>query len=277
VKSPGQFDHSKTGFLLTGSHTQVACKSCHKQSLTAPVKHEKCLDCHKDYHNGQFRKNDQSPDCSECHNVSSFAHSSFTIEKHNLSKFRIEGAHLATPCLECHKKGKEWNFRGIGEKCADCHKDIHKNVIDAKYYPDNRCENCHQAVSWSQIKFDHQQTKFALEGKHASISCRKCHFDPVNQAVMVQKFNNLNPNCETCHTDVHHAQFQDGKVVVCLKCHGFENWKPEKFNHNNTRFKLDGGHKDVACSKCHKLVTEGSTRFINYKFKDILCATCHLQ
>jgi hypothetical protein len=189
----------------------------------------------------------------------------------------MEGAHQATPCFECHKKGKDWNFRGIGEKCVDCHADIHKNMIDGKYYPGQRCENCHLVTTWSDIKFDHQLTKFALEGKHASISCRKCHFDPQNQVITNQKFNNLSSNCETCHSDVHRGQFQGDQAVVCLRCHGFENWKPEKFNHNNTRFKLDGGHKDVACNKCHKLVTEGSNNFINYKFKDILCATCHLQ
>lgn len=277
VRSTSQFDHSKTGFLLAGLHARVACKSCHKQSITAPVKHEKCMNCHKDYHNNQFRKNEISPDCSECHDENGFAQSLFTIEKHNRSGFRIEGAHLATPCFECHRKDKEWNFRGIGEKCVDCHKNIHQNLIDVKYYPGQRCENCHLAASWSNIKFDHKQTSFALEGKHATISCRKCHFETKSGSGVNQRFNGLKPNCVTCHTDVHYAQFQDDKAIVCLRCHGFENWQPEKFNHNNTRFKLDGGHKDVACFKCHKLVTEGSNKFINYKFKDILCATCHLQ
>jgi hypothetical protein len=277
VKTIGEFDHSKTGFKLEGRHVQVTCKSCHKLSITAPLKHGKCYDCHKDYHNNQFRKNNTSPDCSECHDVTGFAQSSFTVEKHNMSKFRIEGAHLATPCFECHKKGKEWSFRGIGDKCADCHKDIHRDLIDPKYYPGAKCDNCHQATAWGEVKFDHQQTTFSLEGKHAVTACRKCHYRNTDEGVGYQKFNSLKGNCETCHKDVHFAQFRDEKAIVCLQCHGFDDWKPGKFNHNNTRFKLDGGHKDVACSKCHKSVTEGSNKYINYKFKDILCATCHLQ
>lgn len=277
VKTTGQFNHSKTGFPLTGRHIQVACASCHKNSITTAVKHEKCSDCHKDYHNNQFKKNGISPDCSVCHDVNGFTLSSYTVEKHNLSKFRIEGAHLATPCFECHKKGKDWSFRSIGEKCVDCHKDIHGDVIDPKYYPAGRCETCHQVSGWTEVKFDHKQTSFSLEGRHSVTPCRKCHFRSDEKGIISQKFNNLKENCETCHTDVHFAQFRDDKTNVCLKCHGFDNWKAERFNHNNTRFKLDGGHKDVACNKCHKTVTEGNNKFVNYTYKDILCATCHLQ
>lgn len=277
VKRTGQFDHSKTGFLLAGRHAQVACKACHKISITTPLKHDKCGDCHKDYHKDQFKKGDISPDCSECHDVAGFTQFSFPIEKHNLSRFRLDGAHLATPCFECHKKGKDWNFRGIGEKCVDCHKDIHKNLIDVKYYPAEQCENCHQVKSWNEINFDHVKTTFALEGKHAGLSCRKCHFEAINGEAIDQNFKKLDGNCENCHKDIHHAQFSENKEYVCLKCHGFENWKPGKFDHNATRFKLDGGHKDVACLKCHKELTEGNIKYINYKIKDILCATCHLQ
>lgn len=277
VKSTGQFDHSKTGFLLEGQHAQVACKLCHKVSITAPVKHEKCTDCHKDYHKNQFMKDGKSPDCSECHDATGFTKFSYSFEKHNLTKFKLEGAHQATPCFECHKREKDWNFRGIGERCVDCHKDIHQNLIDAKYYPSQKCESCHQASAWSDVKFDHQLTSFALEGKHADATCRKCHFKDNRISVDNQIFNALKANCGNCHNDVHHGQFNENKEIVCLRCHGFENWKPEKFDHNSTRFKLDGGHKDVACIKCHKPLTEGNIRYINYKFKEILCTTCHLQ
>ncbi len=277
VKSLGQFDHSKTGFALSGRHAGVACKLCHKVSITAPIKHEKCVDCHTDYHKNQFNTDGKSPDCSECHDINGFTQFSFSIEKHNLTKFKLEGAHLATPCFECHKKGKEWNFRGIGEKCADCHKDIHKNVIDAKFYPAGRCENCHRVSTWNEINFDHSVTSFPLEGKHLTASCRKCHFVSKGEGVTEQKFNKLGANCENCHADIHHAQFKENNEVVCVRCHGFENWKPEKFDHNTTRFKLDGGHKDVACVKCHKVIGEDNNRFINYKIKDLSCVTCHLH
>lgn len=273
----GHFDHSKTGFPLQGRHVQLACKLCHKASITAAVKHERCMDCHKDYHKGQFNRPDKSPDCSECHDVKGFTQFSFSVEKHNQLKFKLEGAHLATPCFECHKKEKEWNFRSIGENCVDCHKDIHQNLIDTKYYPAQRCENCHQVTTWSEINFDHQKTTFALEGKHAQTSCRKCHFESKSGSAINQRFNGLKGNCENCHLDIHQSQFKENSEIVCARCHSFENWKPEKFNHNNTKFKLDGGHKDVACIRCHKVVNQGNTKYINYKIKDISCASCHLH
>ncbi len=50
------FNHDSTGFELTGQHKTLDCKSCHKTALTNPVKHDRCTDCHSDYHNGQFIK-----------------------------------------------------------------------------------------------------------------------------------------------------------------------------------------------------------------------------
>jgi hypothetical protein len=87
----------------------------------------------------------------------------------------------------------------------------------------------------------------------------------------------LNKNCENCHTDIHHAQFKDKYHNDCSTCHGFENWKAEKFNHDSTRFKLDGGHKDVACAKCHKDIEENNVTFKKYIYEDVKCVNCHSQ
>lgn len=277
IKQIGQFDHNKTGYPLQGRHLQVNCKSCHKNGITAQVRHEKCIDCHKDYHKNQFAERKSGSDCSDCHDVEGFNHFSFTIDQHNQLSFQLQGSHLATPCFDCHKKGKEWSFRSIGTKCVDCHKDPHLKLINEKYYPEGKCENCHKVFGWSEICFDHRSTDFTLEGKHAVQSCRKCHFREQTTGLMVQKFGDLKKTCETCHKDVHQGQFREGDQNDCRRCHGFENWKAERFDHNATRFKLDGGHKDLACILCHKVVTERGTQFIHYKIKELSCASCHLQ
>lgn len=278
IKGISKFDHSKTGYLLTGRHIRVECKLCHKVSLTATLPHKNCINCHTDYHKGQFSKADKLVDCNECHSVDGFIPSMFTIERHNLSKFKLEGGHLSTPCFECHKKEKEWNFRKIGEKCVDCHENIHRSVINASYFPEENCEKCHTVVTWNNVKFDHALTSFTLEGKHTEQTCRKCHFKEESNGTFTQNFSSLKNNtCENCHTDVHQGQFKVDNQTVCLKCHDFDNWKPGKFNHDNTRFKLDGGHKNVACAKCHKEVKLENTTFINYKIKDIQCKSCHSQ
>lgn len=276
LKSVGQFDHNKTGYWLIGRHGQVTCKLCHKTALTDPVKHEKCLDCHKDYHRNQFNNQNVVSDCSVCHDVYGFEKNQYSVEKHNLTRFKLEGAHLATPCFECHRKAGDWNFRMIGEVCLDCHKDPHDGLIDAKYYPGGKCEKCHVVMTWNEVKFDHEQTNFKLEGKHSEVSCRKCHFASGSvSGLSGQQFKSLKNNCNGCHKDVHQGQFQENGQNFCERCHTFTDWKPTKFNHNNTRFKLDGGHKDVSCNRCHKVLNVNGFQYINYQFKHILCATCH--
>jgi hypothetical protein len=275
VKSLDHFDHNKTDYPLLGLHQKVDCKKCHKQNFTIPVKYQLCSDCHTDYHNGQFNAENKSTDCRECHSIDGFSPSLFTIERHNQSEFRLEGGHLAQPCFACHKKTDRWEFRNIGEKCVDCHEDIHKGEIEESFYPGQKCENCHSATAWDQIKFDHTLTSFALEGKHAEQTCRKCHFDEKSDGSFNQKFASLDKNCVNCHTDIHHDQFKVKYQNDCAKCHGFEDWKAEKFNHDNTRFKLEGGHVGVACEKCHPTERKGEATVVMYALKDFKCSDCH--
>ncbi len=65
------FDHNvQTNFDLAGAHTDVACESCHRSSLTSMRKTGgRCADCHlsDDIHDGEF-----GPDCGRCHSDSSF-------------------------------------------------------------------------------------------------------------------------------------------------------------------------------------------------------------
>lgn len=274
IKSNKKFDHSKTGFALEGKHINVSCASCHKTNVTAPLKHSNCTDCHTDYHKGQFAKSGKSPDCNKCHTVNGFTPSNFTIENHNQCDFKLQGAHVAVACIECHKKKDNWSFRNVGKSCVDCHKNIHKSTIQQKYYPEENCKICHTETKWDEVKFDHSKTNFQLTGAHVNASCRDCHFDsdkPVNEQ---QKFTGLPKTCTSCHTDNHNRQFEKNGITDCNECHGTENWQASKFNHNNTAFKLDGKHENVACAKCHK--QEQGQKFIQYKIKDFKCETCHL-
>jgi nitrate/TMAO reductase-like tetraheme cytochrome c subunit len=278
IRNPGAFDHNKTAFPLKGKHSPLSCKSCHKTSLIAPVPHDNCRDCHRDYHKGQFSQTNPQSDCSQCHTQDGFTPTLFSIEKHNQTKFPLEGGHASTPCFECHKKEKDWSFRNIGINCVDCHANIHKGEIKESYFPQQDCQKCHLISSWSEVQFNHQLTSFTLEGKHRSLSCRACHFEDKKDGTITQKFASLkNISCEGCHRDVHHGQFKENNQTLCLKCHGFENWQASKFNHDNTRFKLEGAHKGLACHKCHKEIKENNTNYTNYHFKDIQCINCHLR
>jgi len=276
VKQLGTFNHNKTGYPLRGKHINIDCKKCHTSgNYTKALKFNRCTSCHADYHDKQFMKNGVSPDCAECHSVEGFSLSSFGIERHNKLDFPLEGSHMATPCFACHKTGEKWNFGNMGSHCIDCHENIHKNYMDARYIPGGDCKACHSVNEWSEIKFDHNTTDFVLLGKHARVTCRECHFRQGTDKNLTQQFKWDKLVCTNCHIDVHFAQFEVNGLNNCLHCHTNDNWKPVKFDHNNTRFKLDGKHEGLACAQCHKPVHAGSKNYIEYKFEDISCASCH--
>jgi hypothetical protein len=275
IKGIKSFDHDKTDFKLLGMHKSVECKECHKTSLTAPLKHDRCTDCHTDYHKKEFAKNGISPDCNTCHTNNGFKPSTFTVEKHNLLKFKLEGAHLATACFACHKKEKDWTFRNMGTKCVDCHKNEHKGFIDPKYYPNEDCAVCHNVTDWKNVKFDHSKTKFKLEGAHAKETCAACHYRKDENGKAIQVFGGLSQACTSCHKDSHVNQFAENGVTDCSKCHGVDDWHKSKFDHNTSRFILDGEHKNVNCEECHKTVMDTKGKYIQYKFNNIECSNCH--
>ncbi|MCB0609505.1 MAG: hypothetical protein KDD12_17440 [Lewinella sp.] len=273
---PDNFNHNMTGFELEGKHEAVDCKKCHTHNFLDPLPHFQCSNCHEDYHDNQFAAGRVvAPDCAKCHTVDGFEVSHYTIADHNGSRFPLAGAHAATPCFACHKKDEqEWKFRNIGEKCIDCHNNVHGTEIDEKFYPGQACENCHISTGWRENhNFDHAATRFKLTGAHTRQSCGACHV--TDREHDVRKFKGLPDQCFACHEDNHRQQFEVNGITDCTRCHGSENWKISRFNHNKTAFKLTGKHVGVACDKCHKEIREAGRVYIQYKFKSFECAVCH--
>jgi len=268
------FDHSRTNFPLVGKHKVVGCNNCHKNPTGYKMKYGLCIDCHTDYHKAQFVVNEQVQNCADCHNEYGFRPTTFSLERHNKTNFPITGAHLATPCESCHYQQNQWNFKGIGIACIGCHENIHKNELKVEFMPDENCTICHETSSWKTISFDHNKTKFQLFGRHSQITCGSCHRAELFEGTTII-FSSQKSECENCHSDVHLGQFEVEGVSDCGKCHGFENWKPEKFDHSNTEFKLDGAHKNIECSKCHPQTEVNGNTLIKFKLEDFKCATCH--
>ena len=159
-----------------------------------------------------------------------------------------------------------------------------------------KCDGCHVSGSWTTIKikkdtFNHDNTGFKLGGQHQTIGCKECDTDLV--------FDNAKHVCNSCHKDIHqpsagmecerchtpatwivknetHAgQFAQNGKTDCSKCHTVENWEKSLFNHNDSRFKLEGAHSHVQCRECHKEVIDDKGKYIRYKFKSIECSNCH--
>lgn len=264
------FNHDKTKFSLLGKHKSVQCQACHNNDLNSKPKHDKCSDCHKDFHKGDFVTVNNIGDCKNCHNENGFSPSFYTLEDHNKSKFQLTGAHLAVPCKNCHYNNNDYHFRKIGLECIDCHKNIHGSELSSMFMPDNNCLACHQTSSWKSIKYDHTPTGFKLLGMHSQVKCKECHIKESKYL-----FASVKPNCEYCHKDIHNGQFKEEKSSDCSRCHSFNNWLPDKFNHSATKFSIEGAHIKVPCIACHKKAEINNISFINYKLEEFKCASCH--
>jgi hypothetical protein len=277
----GFFDHNQTNYPLSGMHTKVDCKSCHKAgSYTKTINTNQCKNCHTDYHMGDFAKNDLSPDCKECHSLQqAFSFSSFGIIEHEKASFNLEGGHLATPCSACHKSEEKWKFKFKGTQCVDCHKDIHQGKLSEKYYVKQDCKQCHNSEIWSDVTFEHERTGWKLEGKHAKSSCRECHFikENISDSVPSQRFASLTQKCTECHKNIHGDQFAVEGETDCIRCHSvLKDWKINNFNHSKTNFPLVGKHVDVECKACHKeTVIENEKERRIYKLSKYQCIDCH--
>jgi len=271
------FDHSIADYSLEGMHLEVDCKQCHTDRFSKSIDFTACNSCHEDYHDGEFKKDGVSPDCTSCHTLENgFDYSLYTFEQHNTTMFPLDGAHLATPCFACHVSEEKWSFKNMGSACVDCHVDIHKDYISSKYYPNETCASCHINDAWSMVDFNHKNTAWPLEGKHIEVDCKECHFEiSDNNTNLVQSFKTLDSKCVNCHENIHDDTFAVNGVTDCKRCHVAKNWFPEKFDHNSTSFPLEGKHSNVECNKCHTVsIVDGKSK-IKYKIGKFECIDCH--
>lgn len=278
------FDHAKTNFPLLGKHADAGCVSCHKGGdFKGPIAHAQCADCHQpDPHGGQFA----GTDCKSCHTVSGWSPSTFSVADHAKTGFPLGGPHAKVECGRCHvPAGTKTQFKMAFGQCTDCHKDEHEGQFAGDPWR-NRCEACHQGMTWKSTSFtlaSHQKTAFPLTGSHAAVVCTDCH-KPMNGAKTVPyHFGNL--ECTTCHADVHHGEFAvrmarisaSHRPLGCEACHNTGDWHDlKRFDHESTRFALEGAHRAVGCAACHKPPNLERT-MVHVKFGEapVRCGECH--
>ncbi len=290
-KDISNFNHNETGYSLTGGHEKVKCAKCHDKSyitwepilLWAKEKSRPsvlnrtflgldstCNVCHEDIHKGQV-----SSDCASCHNTTDWELVIRDFD-HNRAKFLLNGAHKKVKCEKCHPvqpdhPRKVWQLTGMAfDNCTQCHEDVHKGSFGPT------CESCHSTLDWKkELKvFDHSKTQYPLLGKHAAVSCVQCH--QLTLAGGLPQFK----ACMDCHEDKHYDQFifrpDKGE---CGACHTVDGFKPTTFTptlHESARFILDGAHRAIPCSGCHKPYRpEKNISTIQFTWKDLSCLPCH--
>ncbi len=241
------FDHSTTGFPLTGAHVSLQCASCHKNGVEKLSTN--CYSCHS---NDFASTTDPShtklgfpTNCAQCHNTTDWTNATFD---HNTTGFPLTGAHASVQCAQCHTNGYQ---TPPPTNCYSCHSKDFNNTTDPNHvqqgFPTN-CAQCHNTTDWTNVTFDHNTTGFPLTGAHATVACAQCHTNGYQTPPPT--------DCYSCHstdynntTDPNHAQL--GFPHNCAQCHSTTNWDNATFDHSTTGFPLTGAHTTVACAQCH--------------------------
>ncbi len=284
-------EHASSLFPLRGRHAVLECKQCHKPEGAVTVFKIKafglCSDCHRDAHGGQFALAPYDNRCERCHDESGFHPSTFTLARHQQTRFPLTGGHVATPCIACHQPVEKprlaaYHFSRID--CTSCHRDPHQNQFAARMARVNAggraagCEACHSTAAWSELsRFDHSGSGFELTGAHRSVECSACHRPPnLERTLQHVDFKAAPQECEACHEDPHGGQFARAGVTRCAGCHTTTKWKPALFDHEKTKFSLAGAHQQVRCSACHLRLQQVNGRpVLFYAPTPTACASCH--
>jgi hypothetical protein len=281
-------DHAKTKYPLVFPHEKVKCAQCHipaGKETRFKIPFARCVDCHKDEHQGQFAESPWFNQCERCHNAATFKSSSFTLQKHQQSAFPLTGGHVAVACNDCHKtelgrKLVRYHFPQLS--CTTCHEDVHKGQFEERMSAASNnkvhgCEVCHDTRDWHELsRFDHNATKFPLVGSHRAVACADCHKPPDLERTLVHvRFADAPKACSECHENPHADQFGP-KQNDCAACHNTNKWKPTLFDHDTTNFPLKGGHENVSCGACHKVIKSVNGKdVLFYKPTPRACADCH--
>jgi hypothetical protein len=205
----------------------------------------------------------------------------------------LEGA---GSCGRCHAPR-----RGVDPVlCLDCHVVLSERIEAAAGLHARpelaACERCHvehqgrqfELVWWGEEgieRFEHAQTGHELDGAHADLPCRDCHraeriADPSKlRAASIdldRTYLGLSAECAACHRDPHDGQLA---AKTCDACHGQTAFAPAPgFDHDAARFRLTGGHRRVACARCHPSEPAAARDAPLVRYRPLAfaaCSDCH--
>jgi len=207
----------------------------------------------------------------------------------------LEGMRNCTRCHQLRKPGPS------DDKCLECHEPLRIRVDQQRGWhatvADTGCGGCHRdhfgvafdPIQFDTTTFDHSRTGYELAEGHQAVTCRDCHqpafvTDPVVRAFKGQHGTldktllGVATTCLPCHEadDPHRAQFPRRG---CEECHAENTWeKADFFNHNESRYRLTGKHRQVECEDCHKPIwrrglPEPYVQYVDLDYSS--CTDCH--
>ncbi len=304
------FDHTRTGFALTGQHAKERCESCHLGGVFKGTPRD-CASCHT-AGTAWSRANVVKPqnhlsttiqqDCDACHTTQTYTNTRFNHQGlagqscascHNGSVLGAVGkpataVHAGqTVCENCHKSTSNWNGAKpdhssftSATNCASCHNGSNASGKSATHIPSGaaNCSTCHSTNGWKPSTFNHTQA--TVNGQCAS--CHNGAFPPAD---------GRNP------THIPYQTLAGVSIANCDSCHkaGYKSWTPAKFHASVSvtgqcaschtgGFSPAVGKPNTAihagastCETCHKSTSDWSAANVDHAtFTSATnCASCH--
>jgi hypothetical protein len=284
---PATFDHSKTGFPLTGAHVQVQCAQCHTNG-NYNLSTTTCGSCHLKDFQGTTNPNHVSAgfpqQCEVCHSTTNWTSATFN---HATTGWPLTGFHTTLQCSQCHTSG---NYSLTSTTCVGCHLKDFQNTTNPNHisvgFP-QQCDVCHSTAAWTPATFNHNNTTFPLTGAHTTVACANCHVN--------NNYTTLPTDCYSCHKVDYQGTNNPNHVAAgfpttCALCHSTSSWLGATFNH--TWFNVNHGNANGVCATCHtnssdysvfqctnchtKGNTDGEHRNVSgYVYNSVNCYQCH--
>ncbi len=256
------FDHFKTGFQLTGSHSSARCEQCHI--------------------NGVFQGTPRT--CSTCHIDGS------PLAVGNIVK-PVNHIPTQQQCDTCHTTatftGVKYDHLGLRSGgCTDCHNGRistgKPTTLTASGFDHSTttasCDSCHSTRAWTPANsLDHSTFTTAT-------NCVRCHNGTGALGKNASHIPTAN-NCISCHSPVvknfRPATWNHTQMPVtnqCAVCHTGAYARADGPSTNHIPYKSLSGVAVTSCDTCHKgsFAVWNNGVFHNNVSIATQCATCHL-
>ncbi|MFN7942612.1 MAG: NAD(P)-binding domain-containing protein [Thermoanaerobaculia bacterium] len=238
------FRHAATGYPLVGMHAVAACRECHLDLVFSRVA-TACQDCHGDPHLGRL-----GLACQDCHDPRRWEARDDLYRAHSRTLFPLVGGHARVDCEACHGRQAPEEYVLTPTDCYTCHRVDFQSATQPPHGGfSTHCQQCHLGApdSWQGARFQHTG-RFPLVGAHAGVACVDCHRSG---------YRGVAADCYSCHRadfertrDPNHVA--SGFPTACQNCHGSTAWQPASFDHARAGFPLEGAHRTIACTDCHR-------------------------
>ncbi|WKZ39575.1 MAG: cytochrome c3 family protein [Anaerolineales bacterium] len=158
------FDHNRFGFPLQGKHSGLPCSQCHLDARSISdmqLTLQDCYSCHRADDPHEFA---YGAECQACHSPNGWTPATFD---HNLSAFKLDGAHANVECESCHKNGV---YKGTPKECVACHAEPSEHFGQFG----TECGVCHSTSAWEPASYNGPHT-FPMNHEGADNQCALCH------------------------------------------------------------------------------------------------------